>query len=298
MKFTTLSALLGVVGVSSVLAAPTDWIVLNSDKTDTEVAAIDRPIFRFGLAVPPPEFLGNARLVAEGLQAKPAVEPTPGAHRVHHPHMHKHHRHGCKGKWRVKMMKLSNKIRGALGLPLIDIKAMHHRHAHKHHHHHHHHDHKHGEEEVKDLHWAVIKAMKAHEVDSNSQETGFPEGIRRVHHIHAHQRLRDAPFVSRLTHSLMALGKWEGRAVAFVIGCGLGVLLRMAWVLTVLVIRAFKGPEEKQVQLEDVDVEYVVFDTDIKGEPAPPQYPIKLRTDEEIDAERKLIENLKAAGLI
>jgi len=124
----------------------------------------------------------------------------------------------------------------------------------------------------------------------------MPKDLHRANHIHAHHRLRDEPFITRLTHSLLALGKWEGRAVAFVIGCGLGVLLRMVWVMAVLVVRGFRGPKEKQVQLEDVEVESIVFEVESKE--ALPRYPVRLRTDEEIDEERHLIKNLKEAGLI
>lgn len=40
----------------------------------------------------------------------------------------------------------------------------------------------------------------------------------------------------------MNLGRWEGRAVAFVIGCGIGVLLRMIWVLALVTFRTVRGP--------------------------------------------------------
>lgn len=38
------------------------------------------------------------------------------------------------------------------------------------------------------------------------------------HSHHGHHRFRDASFVKRLSHALMMLGPWEGRAVAFVLG--------------------------------------------------------------------------------
>jgi hypothetical protein len=50
----------------------------------------------------------------------------------------------------------------------------------------------------------------------------------------------------------MALGPWEGRAVAFVLGCGLGVLLRMIWIMGVIAYRAFRGPRR------ETPVQYVV----------------------------------------
>ncbi|KAM6501816.1 hypothetical protein JOM56_001793 [Amanita muscaria] len=69
------------------------------------------------------------------------------------------------------------------------------------------------------------------------------------HHGHKHHPLRfcrQSPFLRRLTFALMSLGKWEGRAVAFVLGCGLGVLLRMLWVLSVISYRTFNGNREVQ----------------------------------------------------
>ncbi|KAJ6483916.1 hypothetical protein C8R45DRAFT_757782, partial [Mycena sanguinolenta] len=64
-------------------------------------------------------------------------------------------------------------------------------------------------------------------------------------------------FLMRVHFALMSLGAWEGCAVAFVLGCGIGVLLRMFWVLAVLAFRAVRGPSssgaEYAVVLEDED---------------------------------------------
>jgi hypothetical protein len=62
----------------------------------------------------------------------------------------------------------------------------------------------------------------------------------------------DGPFLHRAHRALMSLGLWEGRIVAFVLGCGIGVLVRMFFVLTVLFVRAFRGntvpePEETTI---------------------------------------------------
>ena len=61
----------------------------------------------------------------------------------------------------------------------------------------------------------------------------------------------------------MNLGRWEGRAVAFVIGCGIGVLLRMFWVLAVVSFRTVRGPRAGYVPvstsiMEESDDEMVV----------------------------------------
>ena len=45
-------------------------------------------------------------------------------------------------------------------------------------------------------------------------------GAQPVHHhsLHRHHRLQKASFVKRLSHALMLLGPWKGRAVALVLG--------------------------------------------------------------------------------
>ncbi len=100
----------------------------------------------------------------------------------------------------------------------------------------------------------------------------------------------NGPFLHRVHRALMALGPWEGRIVAFVlgaffslrrsswlalidplffrlVGCGIGVLMRMFWVLTVLLVRAVRNnpvpePEETTiiVYAEEVAPPYEVID--------------------------------------
>lgn len=85
-------------------------------------------------------------------------------------------------------------------------------------------------------------------------------------------RRRPATFGGRLQRALYALSPWEGRAVAFVMGCGLGVLIRMLFVFVVLGVRLLSGisrtseaeaDKEKEegmiVMLGDEDVEGVVL---------------------------------------
>ena len=101
-------------------------------------------------------------------------------------------------------------------------------------------------------------------------------------------RHRHGPFLRRMHFALMALGPWEGRAVAFVlgeyhvamkkyvgsmtngnIGCGIGVLLRMMWVMGVVLVRAISGRRGD----EDVHEADAVFDADAEEIlVAPPQY--------------------------
>ncbi|KAI6037561.1 hypothetical protein EDC04DRAFT_2868671 [Pisolithus marmoratus] len=91
-----------------------------------------------------------------------------------------------------------------------------------------------------------------------------PTGPERPHHPHKdhsrkHKKFRKFKgFFRRIHKALTTLGPWEGRAVAFVLGCGIGVLLRMFWVLSVLLYRTVRGEREEQ----DVETVFV----------APPQY--------------------------
>ncbi|KNZ82059.1 hypothetical protein J132_08405 [Termitomyces sp. J132] len=90
------------------------------------------------------------------------------------------------------------------------------------------------------------------------------------HHVGFRQRLAHTSFIHRLHIALMALGPWEGRAVAFVLGCGIGVLLRMIWVLAIVTYRLLRGP-----RLEENEYTEILFVEEI-AEPvhvdAPPTY--------------------------
>jgi len=68
------------------------------------------------------------------------------------------------------------------------------------------------------------------------------------------------PFVHRLHRAVNQLGPWEGRAVAFVLGCGLGVLIRMFFVMTLLIVRRIRGQPTRQIQLlEEPETAYVIL---------------------------------------
>jgi len=76
----------------------------------------------------------------------------------------------------------------------------------------------------------------------------------------------NGPFLHRAHRALMSLGPWEGRIVAFVLGCGIGVLVRMIFVLTVLFVRALRGnvaePEETTILVyaEEIAPPYEAID--------------------------------------
>jgi hypothetical protein len=64
-------------------------------------------------------------------------------------------------------------------------------------------------------------------------------------------RYRPRSFFGRLHRAFLTLSPWEGRALSFVVGCGIGVLLRMLYVFSVLAYRCFfvqprLRPEDRQ----------------------------------------------------
>ncbi|KAJ3881438.1 hypothetical protein F5051DRAFT_397264 [Lentinula edodes] len=206
-------------------------------------------------------------------------------------------RRGCAGS---RSLLISNTLRQALGLPLIETESVHTHHEggklegalhfvpfafggpvlehdnqdddedrahHKHHHHqkmqgeeeeehvhrkHHHHQEIQTEEEGEEGH-VHHKHRHHHDKFNPMEEREGEEGpiYRHRHHRH-HFKTRTGrfpsrcSFIRRLHFSLMTLGPWEGRAVAFVLGCGLGVLLRMFWVLTVVAYRTVRGGNSNQ----------------------------------------------------
>jgi hypothetical protein len=60
------------------------------------------------------------------------------------------------------------------------------------------------------------------------------------------------PFFQRVHAALITLGPWEGKAVAFVLGCGIGVLLRMVWILAVVSYRMIRGTNENEIGYTEI----------------------------------------------
>ncbi|KAJ4480879.1 hypothetical protein J3R30DRAFT_3462072 [Lentinula aciculospora] len=208
-------------------------------------------------------------------------------------HPHKHHnlqllnekengsRPGCADS---RSLSISNTLRQALGLPLIETEFVHPHEGSKiegavhflpfafggpvleHdddndndegriHHNHHYHNHQDEELEEGEGEGPLHHNHHHHHHDKfKSMEENEGEGPIH-HHRHHHHKFRSGPFprrtsfMRRLHFSLMTLGPWEGRAVAFVLGCGLGVLLRMLWVLTVVAYRTVRGDNSTQEPL-------------------------------------------------
>ncbi|KAJ6594668.1 hypothetical protein B0H19DRAFT_1247325 [Mycena capillaripes] len=84
-------------------------------------------------------------------------------------------------------------------------------------------------------------------------------------------------FLMRVHFALMSLGPWEGRAVAFVLGCGIGVLLRMFWVMMVVSYRMIKGRSSSEQEHEYTVVDIMAEEILV----GPPQYTYPV--DEKVD---------------
>jgi len=98
---------------------------------------------------------------------------------------------------------------------------------------------------------------------------GEPHHHRHHHHHHHHdmKHKKAGTFLMRVHRAIMALGPWEGRAVAFVLGCGIGVLLRMFWVMSVLVYRTIRGDRTEE---DTIDHGYIMFEHDPENLFVPP----------------------------
>lgn len=151
--------------------------------------------------------------------------------------------HMMKMKAEAEWQRLQNALRGALGLPLI--------------------------QEMTPPH--PMMSMRP-----NSPPIGMVSVVPRPLRVY-HFKHDDESFLDRLQRSVDNLGTWESRAVSFVMGCGLGVLLRMLFVFGVLFVRAFKRRDD---EISTAPIDHSNDET--VGLLAPPAY-----TDEKIALEKE-----------
>jgi len=169
-------------------------------------------------------------------------------------------------RFKQKAVEVSNLFRQALGLPLIQPGG-------------------HDDGRVKVLPFigtsTIFVSANGMEGISNVFDE-HPKGPRphgRHRHGHRHgrhhgHRLGQGSFINRVHYSLVNLGRWEGRAVAFVLGCGIGVLLRMLFVLSVVMYRAVKGQHgEEQHEYSEITIIEEFVDTP-KSSPPSYTYPV------------------------
>lgn len=249
--------------VSQVSAEPLRVLVESPSNANANI--------RFGHALANANVNGNddsdnvARLVRPSLVMATSTE-IKGKH------------HFCGASLKAKALRMSNAFRHALGLPLIEMG-----------------DHDAFKGEVTsnpgsvsgELHILPIPLFGqpvTSSVPASSSEKENSEDVKellrdgsvmrvyRQHGAESHHRnhhdmkhKKAGSFLRRVHRAIMALGLWEGRAVAFVLGCGIGVLLRMFWVMSVLVYRTVRGERP-----EEVSHGYIMFEHDAENNFVPP----------------------------
>ncbi|KAG2135851.1 hypothetical protein DEU56DRAFT_806781 [Suillus clintonianus] len=291
MRLSILPVLLAGAGiVSQVTAEPLRVLVESPSNANANI--------RFGHALANANVNGNddsdnvARLVRPSLTITTSTE-VKGKH------------HFCGASLKAKALRMSNAFRHALGLPLIETG-----------------DHDGFKSEVisksgPGVHilpmplfgtpiTPKVPASSSEEENSGDVKELLPDGsvvrIYRHHEGESHHRHHEAgshhhshhdmkhkkagSFLRRVHRAIMALSLWEGRAVAFVLGCGIGVLLRMFWVMSVLVYRTVRGERP-----EEVGHGFIMFEHDAENNfVPPPEY-----TDEKVkvaEVEAQEIETL------
>jgi hypothetical protein len=261
MRFSLITALVASAALSQVGASPVRVVVVTAatTTTDTDLTPFN-PNLRFGYTVDKARFNPHAATV---------VPPAGPGGRTHRP---------C--RMRLKAIKISNAFRKVLGLPLIhtdvakpntptsDGDGMYH------------------------ILPFVGTPPTVVKVDSSNPVSILPHPHPHHHHHHHdggfRHRMAKSPFMERLHVALTALGPWEGRAVAFVLGCGIGVLLRMLWVLSVVMYRTLKGTKEDENKYTQIIVVEEYDDEVAPPVAAPPTY-----TYEDAKVDVKIAEETK-----
>lgn len=264
MRLSILPILLAGAGiVSQVSAEPLRLLAESPSNANANI--------RFGHALANANVNGNddsdnvARLVRPSLVMTTSTE-VKGKH------------HFCGASLKAKALRMSNAFRHALGLPLIEMG-----------------DHDTFKGEIAsnpgpvsgELHILpiAVQASSSEKENSGDVKELLPDGsvlrVYRHHEAESHHHHHEAgshhhnhhdmkhkkagSFLRRVHRAIMALGLWEGRAVAFVLGCGIGVLLRMFWVMSVLAYRTVRGE-----RLEEVSHGYIMFEHDAENNFVPP----------------------------
>ncbi|KAF8802667.1 hypothetical protein BYT27DRAFT_7215182 [Phlegmacium glaucopus] len=95
---------------------------------------------------------------------------------------------------------------------------------------------------------------------------------------------RKPPFLTRIHYSLKNLGRWEGRAVAFVLGCGIGVLLRMVWVIAVVMYRTVRGRSSDEHEYSQITIIEEIVDNTPNSAPPTYTYPVDEKVATVVDS--------------
>jgi len=196
MRFPLTSvALAASIAVGQVAAAPLRVMVITSSTFPKDVSAAVMP-FRLGHAAG----ISRVSTLVDSETSNAIYEHSP-------PNI------SCaRAKMIQRVRDITNKLRAAFGLPLIEAS-----------------------------HISIGATEEAHILPYETRE---PVKLRRP-------RRRAQTFLRRLRRSVAALSPWEGRVLSFVLGCGLGALLRMFFVFAIIVFRSMKSSRRPAIQLDD-----------------------------------------------
>jgi len=224
-------ALITTLAVGQVAAAPLSVIFISSSPSANDVSEAVMP-FRLGHAA------GFDRVPILSAETARAI---------------RHNVPPCTSCARAKVMhrmrELSNKLRAAFGLPLLD---------------------------------ASITA-----IDSPGEARILP--YKTVKRIKVHRaRRRGRTFLRRLRRSIAALSPWESRALSFVLGCGIGALLRMFFVFAVLIFRSMRCSREPAIQLDDSTASDVPHPAAIGSPPAYSDVKTHILADPKVTDEKEI----------
>jgi len=238
MKLLPLAIAAGLaVHVDYAMAAPVGVVIVTSGRR------IAVPVDMNGSVAPLssyPSFVGPLGKMPEGKFSAWWGLTTPGPRIDVHPHKDEAgHKGGCSRKSRKASLVQSfryiiNKIRAAFGLPVT------------HYHHKPEWGRKHYRLKLKEDGSRVIE-----EVDTLSSQ----------------------PFSTRFKHAMRSLSPWESWAVTFVLGCGLGAILRMFVVFGIILFRGRPGGRRCMWKCSPAEAEVPV---PVLVEAAPPAYTDKV----------------------
>ncbi|KAF8637291.1 hypothetical protein AX16_010821 [Volvariella volvacea WC 439] len=255
MKF-PLAAIVAAAGIVGVSAAPLRVLYIEAKPANPDIGVVS-PGMRFGHAVPAP-----SAIAAGNWGAQPST-----IHSMNVNNSNGRTGHGCgRGRSRltVKIIQISNSFRHALGLPEIQVDPSHPLPPTP------------GEYRILPFIGTPPTFIK---VDEKTGEV-TTKGGDTVHIMpvpgpadRPMKMMKEEGFLERLTLALMSLGPFESKVVAFVLGCGLGVLLRMIWVFGILGYRAVKGERAE----DDQDYTHIIIDENDRHSAevifiAPPEY--------------------------
>jgi len=245
MKFSLIVTLAASAGLLQVGAAPLRVIMISSN---TEIS--DPGNLPFGhppIPAPAPMWaagpnIGRINTNHDGAHRRPCGRLSRG------------------GRFRHKAIEISNFFRNALGLPLIKNP-------------HHHPHHKPTPDDGKKFQMLPFIGTPPTFIEITNPgaklegKTRGSDAVRILPVMNPKFQnghfIRPQKFSARLCQALMSLGKWEGRAVAFVLGCGIGVLIRMFFVLALIGFRSLKGGQKADgiTLVDDNDHLYVILPT-------------------------------------